>query len=904
MSWLARIQNVFRHRRLSQELDDELAFHVAERIDDLVAGGMDKHEARRIAMRAFGNYTFQKESTRDMDIAGWLDSTVGDLRYALRQLRLNPGFTTVAVLSLALGIGANAAMFQLLDALRLRPLPVKAPSELAAVDFPPKTFVSGWYSSRNTAFTYAQYEQIQANQKAFSGMLAFGQARFNLSRGGEVHYAEAYVISPNFLNVLGVVPILGRDFTTEDDNPACGSPGVLISYPFWQREYGGDRGVLGRLISLEGRNFPVIGVTPPDFFGLEPGHRFDVAVPLCADNRFSKDGKGRMTVRHAWWLSLVGRLKPGWTLEKASQHFHEISPAVFRESLPEIYRPDAAKRYLDNKMLLVSAASGISSLREEYENPLWILLGTTTLVLLIACANLANLLLARASAREREIAVRQAMGASRFRLACQMMAESLLLATLGGVLGAFLAQALSQGLVTFLDAGDQQIYIRLGVDWRMFGFTAGLAFLTCVLFGLAPALRATRSAPSVAMHGGGRGSTSTRERNGMRKTLVVVQVALSLVLLVGALLFGRSARNLLTTPTGFQTGGLLVATVDVKLPNFNPERRGGVFQELRERISRIPGVVSTGGILMAPFSHSAWNEKVHPDSDASPTGGKEGWMNRVSPGYFQMMQTAFVAGRDFTQHDDKTAPKVAIVNEAFAKSVFGGQNPVGHTFRVEEEAGKADRVIQVVGVVKNTKYRALREDFRAIAFLPLEQSEEFPTSLSIVARTRGPLSGVMAGIREQLSQVNPGLLVEFSMLDAEMEKTALRERLMANLSGGFGLLAALLSTLGLYGILSFLVARRRNEIGVRMALGADRAAVLSLVLKDAGRLLLIGLVVGLAGSFALSRYAESLLYQLQPNDPATLAMAVALLSATALAAGFLPAHRAAHIDPIVTLREE
>jgi predicted permease len=610
-----------------------------------------------------------------------------------------------------------------------------------------------------------------------------------------------------------------------------------------------------------------------------------------------------MSIRHAWWLTPIGRLKPGWTVESASAHLRDLSPAIFRESLPETYRADAVKKYLQNKLRAVSASAGVSSLRKGYESPLWILLATTGLVLLIACANLANLLLARASAREREIAVRQALGASRARLIGQLLSESMLLAAMGGFLGALLARILSRGLVAFLDSGSQQVHISLSVDWRVLGFTSALAVFTCVLFGLAPALRATSAAPATTMRGG-RGMTGTAERNALRRILVVSQIAFSLVLLVGALLFGRSLRNLLTTEAGIRPDGVLVASIDTKLPNLQPERRRLVFQQLEERIRTEPGVISVASVWLSPFGGSSWNGDVTAQGEDAVQGKKLVWMNRVGPGYFKTMATAMLAGRDFEPHDDLNAPKVAIVNEAFAKSLFNGANPVGRTFRMELDGAQADPVFQIVGLVRNTKYSGLREEFHPIAFFPFNQEPETPESISFMVRTAVSMSGVMAAVRQHSAELNPALLVEFRVLDLEIRRSVLRERLMANLSGGFGLLAGLLSALGIYGVMSYMVGRRRSEIGVRMAMGAEMWDVLALVFKEAGRLTLAGVIIGLGCSYALSRYAESLLFGLKPNDAATLTAACALLAVTALIATLLPARRALRLDPMIALREE
>jgi putative ABC transport system permease protein len=907
MSWHARLRNVFRTEGLSDELDSEFAFHIAETVDRLVAAGTPEKEAWREARLRLGNYSLQKERTRDMNVAGWLEAARADIFYAFRQLKLNPGFTAVAVLSLALGIGANTAIFQLLDAIRLRGLPVKDPWQLATIarggnrgDF----FTAGSYTSREEAFTYAQVEELRKHQQAFSGMLTFWPTRFNLSETGRSRYAEGLLVSSNFLDVLGVSPIAGRGFSEGDDKAVCFSGGAVLSYGFWQREFGGDLKAIGKTISLNGHFFPIAGVTPASFFGVEAGQRFDVALPLCADNVFAKDGKGRAFNRMAYWLTPIGRLKPGWSVEQASMDAVNLSPTIFRETVPPEYRPDFVKRYLKNKLQVISASAGVSALRRQYANPLWILMAITGSVLLIACANLANLLLARASAREREIAVRQAIGASRPRLMMQLLTESLLLAGAGAVLGMCLAQVLSRTLVAFLNTANNPIAVPTGLNWHVFGFLAGLAIVTCILFGLAPAIRASGGAPAAAMHGA-RTSTATRERNGLRRILVSTQVALALVLLVAALLFSRSLQKLLAMSLGFDSHNVLVTSVTATGPDSeNQQKRGALFRELKERIDSLSGVVSAAPVRFTPFSGYGWNNQVHADSDPARTEGKESWFNRVGPRYLATMGTPLLAGRDFNEHDRLGAPKVALVNQSFAKTFFAGKNPVGRSFRVEGLEGKPDDVYEIVGLVGDTRYNDLRERERSIAFFPVDQDDQPGNGTTFVVRGRGSLDSLESAIQRQATQLNANLLVDFRVLDVQVQQSLLRERLMANLSLAFGLLAGCLSTLGLYGVMSYIVVRRRNEIGVRVALGATRGNVYRLIAWDATMMVAAGLSVGVVASLLLSRYAESLLFELTARDPLILILAAALLAITAIIATLIPARRAARLEPVTALREE
>ena len=696
--------------------------------------------------------------------------------------------------------------------------------------------------------------------------------------------------------MLGVQPWIGRTFTAEDDRPGCGTPGAVVSYAFWQRELGGDPGALGRELSLDGHRFPVIGVTPPQFFGVEVGNRFDVAVPLCSDLN------NRALKRTNWWLSAMGRLKPGWTAQRADKYIKTVSPALMEASVPPSYRPDQAKRYLANKLVAEASGAGVSDLREEYESPLSLLLAATGLVLLIACANLANLLLARASVREREMAVRQAIGASRGRLIVQLLSESLLLAVLGTALGVALAQVLSRALIAFLSTPDNPVFVGLQLDLRMLGFTAAMAVGTCLLFGLLPALRATRIAPAAAMRAGGRSMTAGRERYGLRRALVTAQVALSLVLLVGAVLFVRSLQKLLDVQPGFRPEGIVAVNIDIKSGKYPKDRRPVVYGEVLEKLRAQPGVVSAAEVDMTPISGSGWNEGVRPDGFTGES--KNSMFNRYGSGYLKTMGIALLAGRDFDARDTLGAPKVAVVNEAFAKLFFAGANPVGHTFRVEGEAGQPDRIYQIVGLVRNTKYYELREEFLPVSFLPIAQNENPGNGTTWVVRTAGRPQDAFRTVKAAVAAVNPSFVLEFKVMTEQIAESLQRDRLMAVLAGAFGVLAGMLAAIGLYGVIAYMVARRQNEIGVRMALGADRASVIRLVLREAMMLLAAGLVIGIGLALWAGQAAAKMLFGLKPNDAATFVAASVLLALATAAAGYIPARRASGMDPMDALRME
>ncbi|HLJ50181.1 MAG TPA: ABC transporter permease [Bryobacteraceae bacterium] len=898
MSWM----RFFRRRRWDEERARELEAYLESETDENIAHGESPDEARHAARRKLGNPTLIREEIYHMNTLGFVESTWQDLRHSLRLLRLAPSFTTVAILSLALGIGANTAIFQLLDAVRLRALPVKDPQQIAEINFDHRGFYAGSSRAFYPSLTNPLWEQIRDRQQGFSGVTAFGAERFNMARGGEARYAQGLFVSGEFFKVLGVPPILGRVFTHDDDRRGCSSPGAVISYGFWQREFGGAPGVVGRNITLESHPFTIVGVTPASFYGVEMGRTFDVAVPLCAEP-ITEGESSLYSDRAGWWLAAIGRLKPGWSLAQATSQLHAISKAAFAATLPEWYGAGNARQYTEGFLLrAVPASAGISKLREQYEYPLSLLLGIAGFVLLIACANLANLLLARTSAREREIAVRLALGASRTRLVRQLLTESILLAAGGGLAGILLARNLSSFLVSFLSTQDNPLFVDLRPDWRVLAFTTALAALTCVLFGVAPALRATRAEPNSAMRAGGRGLTAGRERFGLRRMLVVSQVALSLVLLVGALLFVRSLRNLTTLDAGFRQSGILIAAVDFSSLGLPQERRQALKHELVQHVAAVPGVDSVAETIPLQWGDGDNTGVLAASADHHSLG--ETNLNSVSTGYFKTLGIALVAGRDFDSRDTLKAPKVAVVNEEFRRKFIEAANPLGQRVRIPALPPHEDHVYTVVGVVRNAKYQELREEFQPILYFAESQDEHPAPAAHILIHSQTSLTALTTGIKAAIGQVNPEIGIEFHVFQTQLRNSILRDRLMATLSGFFGFLAVVLATVGLYGVISYMVARRRNEIGIRMALGADSREVVRMILREAGWLLLIGLSIGVLLSLAIARTAASFLFGLQPHDPSTITLAIALLGAVAIAASCLPARRAARLDPLVALREE
>jgi len=890
-------------RRADEEFARELESHLEMLTAENVRRGMPPEEAQRAARLRLGGMMQISERRREMHTLPLLEAFVQDVRYGLRTLRKSPGFTSVAVLTLALGIGANTAIFQMIDALRLRVIPVKEPQELMTVQLADPTGMRGSEASAYPVLTNAIWEKLRDSQEVFSGLLAWGSNSFGLTPGGEGRLAQGLFVSGDFFQVLGVRPLMGRVFTASDDRRGCGLPGAVVSYAFWQRELGGDPSAIGHQLTVNYHAVEIIGVTPPHFFGLEVGRSYDVAVPICSQAVLWSEGNW-LDGGTVWWLNVVGRLKPASTREKANAQLAVISPGIFQSTLPSNYPVENVKDYVRFKLGVAPAGSGVSWLRTQYSASLSLLLGTAGLVLLIACANLANLMLARATTREHEFTVRFAIGASRSRLIGHSMAESLVLALLGGALGLSLAGALSQFLVASLGTQDDPLFLDLKLDWRLLAFTFGLASLTCTLFGLVPALRASRVSPAEAFKTTGRTATASRKRYGFRQGLVVSQVALSLVLVVGALLFSGSLRNLLTVDTGFSQNGVVLADLDLfRRLNVPYAARVEFKQDLLQKIRALPGVVSAGEVEIVPLSGSNTENLVWVEGTkrASEVDSK---FNSTSDGYFKTMSIALLAGRDFSPQDTVSSPKVAIVNQTLARKLGLGSNPIGKTFRRQATPSEPEQSFEIVGLVADAKYSSLREDFAPIAFLSTSQDPQPAPFAQFVIHSAAPMAETVSNVRSVVAEASPLITADFQPFETTILAGLTRERLMAKVSGFFGLLAALIAAVGLYGVMSYLVAQRRNEFGIRVALGAQRRDVLSLVLRSAALLLAPGLVLGAFLSVAAAQAARAMLFGLKPSDPGVLVAAMAGLGFIALSASFLPARRAMRVDPMVTLRYE
>lgn len=823
-----------------------------------------------------------------------------DLFYAGRRLGRSPGFTLAAVLTLALGIGANTAVFQLVEAVQLRALPVRDPGGLVEVriaDMEAARGSFGWHAG----LTHPIWEELRRRQEAVAGIFAWSPGRLRLESKGEPRFASAILASGGFFETLGVQAALGRVLGEADDQKGCSAPAAVVSHAFWQREYGGDPAVVGRRIDLGGYPFEVVGVVAAGFTGLEVGRSFDVAVPLCAE-ALPPGKASRLEHGTFWWLVVMGRVAPA-ERSRASAALSALSPGLFEATLPPNYPRESVASYRGFKLEAQPASRGISLLREQYSASLLFLQATAALVLLVGCANLASLMLARATARERELAARVALGAGRGRLVRLLLSESLVLAALGALSGAWLADGLSRVLVSAIDTRPSSLFLDVGLDWRVFGFAAAAATLTCALFGLAPALRAARVSPETVLRSSGRGTTEGRARLGLRRALVVGQVALSLVLVAGAFLFARSLTNLVRQDTGMALGGVEIAYVDLRPLGLSGERLRSALGEVRDRLRAVPGVLSVAETNLVPLSGSTWGNTVWRDG-GDRTARTAANFGRTGPEYFATMGVTLLQGRTFDDRDTLQAPRVAVVNRAFAKAVFGTSSPLGLRFWQEATPDTPEQLYEVVGLVEDTAYRDLRGSRPPIAYAAMSQAPEPSSYAPLLIRTEGAPQALVPSLRAAIRETNPAIVTTFQDYPGLVDRLLVRSRVVAGLAGFFGLLALLLATLGLYGVMAFAVARRTSEIGIRMALGAERAAIVTMILREASTLIGLGLALGLALSLTLARTVRSLVFGLEPSDPLTIGVAIAVLGLVGLGASFVPARRAARLDPVAALHQE
>ena len=852
-----------------------------------------------------------------------------DLRYGLQMLWKNPGFTTIAVLTLALGIGANTALFSVVDAVLLKKLPVKDPDRLVLFNsVSNKQFTPGSHNGTNrtdpstglttrSSFPYQTFVRMREQRGACEDIAAFGAIGLNVNADGSVDVANAQAVTGNYYEVIGVPAYLGRMINYSDDNSAA-SPVAVISHRYWQKRFSGRSDIIGKQVNLNNIAFTIVGVAPPGFEGaMDLGSSMDVAIPLGWETQVDRERSEFMGAGD-WWLRIMGRLKPGASVEQARASLD----LAFQQSALDHREDRQAQRrargqqpiaQLDPKdyphLGAVSGSRGEMNGRQFFAKPLRLLLGIVALVLLIACANIANLLLVRASSRQKEIAVRLAMGASRWRLVRQLLTESVLLSTLGGAAGVLFALWIKDSLISVGEWAGRENSLNPSLDLRVLAFTFGLSLLTGIVFGIVPALRATRIDLTPSLKDTGRGSSATT-RSLLSRSLVVAQVSLSLLLLIGAGLLLRTLINLQRVETGFNEQNLLLFYADPSLLDYKGDRLRDIYQRLFTRLEAVPGVQAVTFSRVPLLSRAATSGTfdlpgAKPGPDGSVPQTAEVYFHNVRENFFEAMGIPLLVGRTFTAGDDLKAPKVAVVNKTFADRLFPGVNPIGQTFSMD--IARPDP-IEIIGVVRDAKYTSQRDEVPATIYRSWLQTPGATNQMSFEVRTTGDPKAYVGAIRQAVREVEPNLpLSNIKTQIEQADETLSMERLFAKLMSLFGILAQQLASIGLYGVLAYSVSRRTHEIGIRMALGANRGQMLTMILRQGMTLTLIGVGLGLVGAYVLTRYLgtlNSMLFGVQPRDPLTFAAMAALLTAVALVACFVPARRATKVDPMVALRYE
>ncbi|MGA2576082.1 MAG: ABC transporter permease [Bryobacteraceae bacterium] len=826
-----------------------------------------------------------------------------DLRFALRTLRRSPGFTVLAVLSLALGIGANTAIFSLLYQVVLRAVPVKDPGSLYSLESDDINYGSTRRDNNLSVFSYPMYQALRDRNEAFSGLVARVSYPATLTSRGEAVRATAEVVTGNFFAVLGVRPALGRLLVPADDAPDR-EPVIVLSYAYWTGHFGADPRVLNSRMLMNGQPALVAGVTPRGFRGLLTGRDPDFFAPMSMMGMISP-GMDQNDRVDFYSMNIVGRLKTDVGQKRANAMLLPLFRSVLRDELSQLkdIKEDDRKKILARPLTLQPAAQGLNILRMDWQTPLVVLEVMVGLVLLMACANVANLLIARATARQREIAIRLAVGATRWQLVRQLMVESGILALAGGFLGLFLAQNLTEGLLSLMPEDATGGWLAPQLDARMLGYSVALALLAGLLFGLAPALQALRPgvAPALKEQSGGMSAGGSQPR--MRQGLIVAQICLSLLLLTGAGLFTRSLLNLVHSDPGFRADHLITFTIDPSLSGYTLERRLALFRDLRQKLDALPGARASANAYLVPLGGWGWGGGLK--APGSRNAGQDFVRcneNSVSPGYFAALGIPLLAGRDFNANDMPKSASVAIVSQAFARFLYDGADPIGRHIHI----GNNDADAEIVGVAADSRINDVREKPPHILYVPFDQGgDEFTRQSAFFVRTRGDEAGLMTAIRAAVRQLDRNLPIErLTSMKSMIGDSIYTDRLMATLAVAFGALAAILAAVGLYGTISYSVARRTREFGIRLVLGAAPESLLRFVMREVGWLIAIGVAVGLPASYLLARLAESQFYGVHAHDPWSLAGATLLIAMVGLAAGLAPAVRAMRIAPLEALRYE
>jgi predicted permease len=898
--------NLFRRKQLDTDLDEELRAYVELVSAERMQAGMDPEEAHRDALRELGGLQQVIEGVRDVRAGVWVERLALDIRYGVRTLAKNRAFTLIALATLALGIGANTAMFSLLDQVVLRLLPVSHPEQLVIVRETGNHYGNSY--GANTV-SWPMFEDLRDNNQVFSGMFCRFPATVTLGYGDRAAQIPAELVSGSYFPILGVGAALGRTIAPDDDAVPDSKPVVVLSYSFWRSYFDGDRTIVGRTIALNGHAMTVIGVAQPGFDGVDLGVPAKVFVPIMMKTEMTPHSDGlKDRRRRLSWVTTYGRLKPGVSREQAQLSLQPLLHGIleFEVRQPEFTRsatPADRPLFLRNRVEIVPGSE--NGLSEYMRRPLWLLVALTGTVLLLACANLANLLLARATARERELAVRLAIGAGRARISRQLLLESLLLAGAGAILGlalAFLADRILVHMYLPADAAAEFVVSPIP-DGRVLAFTLGVMLLTSLVFGLLPALRGSRTEITLSLKD--RSGAASAGGISLRRMLVGVQVALSLILLVGAGLFVRTLRNLEDLGPGFPTDRLLTFKIDPSLNGYSDEETKSFYERLNVNLQTMPGVTSVGFSTMGLLKGYGWqNAVLGKDFEGAPIE-EQPVLTEVGPDYFATLGIPIIAGRDFTVQDDAPARyKYAVVNETFARKYFPARNPIGQRFGLVDDREPVTPDIEVIGVIPDRKYRDLRESAPAQAYFPYFEGPHF-RFMTIYLRTQGDPRQIEDGLRERMRQFDPHVpVVGLQTMNEQIGFSLRTERLVASLSAVFGGLATLLAVIGLYGVMAYTVTRRTREMGIRIALGALRSDVLAMVMREVFLLVGAGLVAGCSLALALANLVRSQLFGLNPRDPLTLIGSALALALAAGVAGLIPAMRASCVDPTTALRHE
>ena len=904
----AKLRGLFGQPAATQALDEELQTHLNLLTERFVRQGMSPQEATSAARRQFGNSTLLQQRHRELRTFLSLSALHRDLRFATRQLLRNPTLTIVAITSLALGIGANTAIYTIAKKVLFDSLPVKDPHQLRML-----SWVSGhdqkvplvWGDASptttlgvtSTSFSYPVFEELRKKTDAFQDLFAFKDVRMTADADGNPDLVYAELVSGNTFAALGIQPILGRTLTQADDTGSGTGPVAVISEAYWAAHFNRSPSAIGKTISLNSVPITIVGVAPAKFTGLKTDTATQIFVPLTMQPqlvpRAQRSSISLLDNPQSWWLLVMARLRPDVSEARAQSELD----IVLREAAPA-GMPDG-KTPTQFHLQFQPGYRGLDYLN-AFAKPAYMLFALAGLVLLLACVNLANLLLARAAAREREVSTRLALGAGRARIVFQMLTESLLLASLGGAAGLIVGYFGRNLIPRLLSKSWQADKMQLDFDGRVVAFTVGISLATGILFGLVPAWQATRINVNSGLKDA-TNTTSNRQKMGLGKSLVVFQIALSAILLIGAGLFVRTLVNLSHTPLGFQPDNILLFRLKPPNTRYTGPQVTELYHRLEQQFAAIPGVRSVTFSTIAIIGDGYSGSTFHVSGRPIVKGEKRIQMNIVGADFFNTLSIPILHGRGFNAHDTATAPKVAVVNQALAQKYFPNQDPIGQTFESED----ADYPTQIVGIAADTRYANLRDATPPLFYLPYQQKAEDTGPMIVEIRTFADPTGVINQVRAAVASLDPNLpLIEVRTMTQQIDSSLTNERIFARLTGGFGLLALILASIGIYGIMAYTVARRTGEIGIRMALGARADQVLSMILREASWMAITGVLIGIVVALWLSRFISSMLYGLTPADPLTLVGAAVLLIAIALLAGLGPARRASRIDPIRALRHE